>query len=82
MANERRTITRLNKRVVELEDYARDLRDRHDKAITTLASLAEGRGMKDNDHEEKKPGWDTCMRKLASSRLAEIALMQLRKVYL
>lgn len=68
----------LNRENERLRQYANDLKARHDKALETLGSLAQGLGRKRQDHDENKPTWDTCMRKLAGEDLAEIAKMPLR----
>lgn len=69
-----RIIDEQNIRINDLTKYARDLRDRHDKAISTLSEISSGLGRVKNNK------WSPMF--LASDELAVIAKMKLREVYL
>jgi hypothetical protein len=68
-------IVALERELIAVKNYARDLKARHNKAITTLADLCAGYGI-----EVKGSAWHHSMKKLAKEELSEIAKMSLREV--
>lgn len=55
--------------------YIHDLKTRHDRAITVLGWLAEGRGRRESITES----WTSAMQKLAADELVNIAKLPLRE---
>lgn len=62
-----------------LQNYAEDLRARHDRAIDALRELSNGVGRKPGFYKDGETAWDACMKNLAGQELAAIAKMPLRK---